>query len=62
MEEIILSRNGKLKGKIKTVSYRYCAGCQKDHECYIVHWEDGTLTKPCTAGVRKNKDGILQII
>ena len=62
MEEIILSRDGKLTGKIATISYRWCSGCQRDNECYIVHWEDGTVTKPCTAGVKKNKNGILQII
>lgn len=45
------SRNKTSKGRIVGVSNRYCAGCQGMHSCYIVQWENGLKTKPCTNGV-----------
>lgn len=51
-----------IKGTVKSVSSRYCAACQSTHTCYIVKWDDGTTTKPCTAGVKVNSDGTLQIM
>lgn len=57
-----LSSDGKIKGVVKTISERYCAACQCTHTCYIVDWEDGVRTKPCTAGVRVNPGGTLQIM
>lgn len=40
------------KGVVISISNRYCAACGHDHECYIVKWDDGAKTKPCTAGVK----------
>lgn len=48
----IWSRGRKEKGVVTKLSERYCAGCQSTHTCYIVKWDDGTTTKPCTAGVK----------
>lgn len=58
----LLSRDGKEKGIVRQISSRYCAGCQSNHPCYIVLWDDATTTKPCTAGVKTNPDGTLQIM
>lgn len=46
----IWSRDHKIKGTVKTISSRLCAACGY-HSCYIVKWEDGKTTKPCTKGV-----------
>ena len=47
----ILSRGGKHKGTVTGVSSRYCKACGMNHPCFLVTWEDGKKTKPCTAGV-----------
>ena len=56
----IYARNRTSVGKVRKVSYRRCAVCG-DHSCYIVDWEDGGMTKPCTCGVKTNPDGTLEI-
>lgn len=58
----ILSRDGKERGRVQRISSRFCAACQANHTCYIVLWDDTTKTKPCTAGVKTNPDGTLQIM
>lgn len=50
--KVIWSRGRKVKGMVTAVSERYCTVCGR-HTCYIVRWDDGTKTKPCTAGVRE---------
>jgi hypothetical protein len=47
----IWSRGHEEKGIVTNESERYCAVCGR-HSCYIVKWDDGTITKPCTAGVK----------
>ena len=59
--ETIRSRDGSISGKITGVSERYCAACQVVHSCYLVKWEDGKRTKPCTKGVKTLSNGELQI-
>jgi hypothetical protein len=59
--EILITRDGKAAGIVTGQSHRYCAGCQKDHPCYIVKWFNGKTTKPCMAGTYRNALGILQI-
>ena len=49
----MLSRDGALKGVITGVSSRYCAGCGMNHPCYLVTWENGRKTKPCTKGCKE---------
>ena len=49
--KIIWSRGKEIKGIVKSISSRYCAACGRNHRCYIVRWDDGTMTKPCSAGV-----------
>lgn len=56
----ILSSDRLHKGIITKESERYCAVCGW-HSCYIVRWDDGTMTKPCTAGVSYDRDSILII-
>lgn len=56
----IWARDMRVKGKIRKLSSRYCAVCGY-HDCYIVDWEDGTVTKPCTRGVSVTKHGELKI-
>lgn len=58
---IILSRNGKTRGTITGASARYCAACGRNHPCFLVTWEDGQKTKPCTRGVKQVSTGVLQI-
>ena len=55
-----LSRDAAIKGHVEKISSRRCAVCSYC-TCYIVRWEDGTVTKPCVRGVGYNADGILQI-
>lgn len=57
-----LSRDGKIKGKVKSCSSRYCAACGYVAPCFVVEWEDGKRTKPCIAGVRIKGDEPLQIM
>lgn len=61
MKEMLLSRSGEKAGIILEQSSRYCTACQRTNSCYIVYWPDGKVTKPCTAGVYRNENGILQI-
>ena len=56
----IWARDCSVKGKVIKESERYCAVCGR-HACYIVHWEDGTMTKPCTKGVLYQENGDLII-
>ena len=58
--KIIYARNRTSIGKVRKVSYRRCAVCGY-HSCYIVDWEDNSMTKPCTCGVKSNPDGTLEI-
>ncbi len=52
----IWSRGRTEKGTITKESHRWCAGCGRHHSCYIVKWDDGSITKPCTAGVKQSND------
>ena len=56
----IYARGKTMAGTVRCVSYRHCAACGQ-HSCYIVDWPDGHMTKPCTAGVKTNPDGTLEI-
>lgn len=56
----IWSRDHKIKGRITHESERYCAACGR-HSCYIVKWDDNTITKPCTKGVSCLPNGDLII-
>lgn len=56
----IWDRNLEMKGIITKESERYCSICGR-HSCYIVLWDDGTRTKPCTAGVSYLPNGDLII-
>lgn len=56
----IWDRNLEMKGIITKESKRHCAVCGR-HSCYIVLWDDGTRTKPCTAGVSYLPNGDLII-
>lgn len=47
-------------GTVKSISSRFCAVCGQ-HDCFVVEWPDGKVTKPCTAGVKMLADGDLQI-
>ena len=49
--KIIWSREHKERGVVTNESERYCAVCGR-HSCLIVKWDDGTKTKPCTAGIK----------
>lgn len=42
------SRDRAIKGTVTGISQRRCAACGRTHTCYIVKWDDGTTTKPCT--------------
>lgn len=61
-ENMILSRGSLKTGEILYVSRRYYAACQMNTRCYVVRWQDGSVTKPCATGIHRNADGILQII
>jgi hypothetical protein len=50
--KIIWARGRKEKGIVVKESFRWCAACGRNHDCYIVKWDDGTKTKPCTAGIK----------
>jgi hypothetical protein len=64
MEGFIMSAIGKIiwnkghtaKGVVTNEGYRYCAACGRDHACFIVHWDDGSRSKPCTAGIKALND------
>lgn len=58
--KIIWSRGQKEKGIVTSESERYCAVCGR-HACYIVKWNDGKTTKPCTHGVKRLSNGELEI-
>ena len=58
----ILSRDGKKRGKVSRIIYRWCAGCHRFMPMYIVHWENGQYTHPCPAGCKNNPDGTIQIV
>lgn len=58
--KIIWSRGHKERGVVTNESERYCAVCGR-HSCLIVKWDDGTKTKPCTAGVKCLSNGELEI-
>lgn len=49
------------KGIVRKESERYCAACGR-HSCLIVDWDDGKMTKPCTAGVKCLPNGDLEIM
>ena len=55
------SRDRVFRGTVTKISRRYCAACGGDHDCYIVHWDDGTVTKPCANGVEYDTNGDLII-
>lgn len=57
----IWSREHKEKGIVVNESERYCAVCGR-HSCYIVKWEDGKKTKPCTHGIKRLSNGDLEIM
>ena len=61
VEKNIWDRNHTVKGIVIKESERYCTVCGR-HSCYIVKWEDGQKTKPCTCGVKLLEDGDLQIM
>ena len=58
---VVLSRDGKLKGKLtggeRVCQMESCGGIR-----YGVRWEDGTLTFPCSAGLRWVSNTKLRII
>ena len=56
----IWARDMSVKGKVRKISSRYCAVCGY-HDCYIVDWDDGSVTKPCTKGVCYTHNGDLVI-
>lgn len=58
--KIIWASDRSIKGTVRKISSRYCAVCGQ-HDCYIVDWEDGSVTKPCTSGVRYTDNGDLII-
>lgn len=60
--QTMLSRDGNIKGVVTGVSSRYCAACERNHPCYLVTWEHGKKTKPCTKGVKELPHGGLQIV
>ena len=67
----IYSKNGVYTGVVLKISskscfecgkHRHCcAGCDNHHICYVVQWDDGKVTNPCTSGVKYNLDGSLTI-
>lgn len=48
---VVLSRDGKVKGKVINEHAKQCKmeGCR--HDCASVRWEDGKLTYPCWGGL-----------
>lgn len=58
--KIIWDRTHTHKGVIIKESERYCIVCGR-HSCYIVEWDDGMRTKPCTNGVYTLQDDEFQI-
>ena len=58
--KIIYSATRKVQGKVTNISSRYCSACGREHHCYIVKWDDGSRSRPCTAAVSVNPDGTLQ--
>lgn len=57
----VISRDGKEKGRL-TGGERVCQleGCTGNR--VGVRWEDGTLTFPCTKGMKYLKNGDLKIV
>lgn len=58
----IWTRDHSEYGIVQKESHRYCAACGFTHSCYIVKWNDGTITKPCTKGVEVLPNGDLHIM
>ena len=58
----IWSRGKTISGIVKAESRRYCGACMRVHACYVVLWDDGSTTKPCTAGVEFLDNGDLHIM
>ena len=56
----IWSRDMKESGIVMAESHRRCVACGY-HSCYIVRWNDDSITKPCTKGVSTLKNGDLKI-
>lgn len=54
----IFSRDKSVKGVVTGVSARYCAACERCHPCYLVTWENGKKTKPCTKSVGETIGGL----
>lgn len=57
----IWSRNKAVKGVVTAISHRACAVCGYG-TCYIVKWDDGKITKPCTKSVGYTPEGDLLIL
>ncbi len=58
----IWNRDKAISGIIQAKTRRYCAACQRVHDSYIVLWDNGMKTKPCTAGVEFLENGDLHIM
>lgn len=58
----IWNRDYTEQGKITVRGRRYCAACQRVHDCYVVKWPNGKSTKPCAAGVELLPNGTMHIM
>ena len=48
----VYTRDGKEYGIVVGERESFCKGCQEDHIRLAVRWKDGTLTYPCSKGLR----------